>query len=109
MPKRNALADFALVNTLLDSYGALLTSHQAAVMSDYYRFNLSLQEIAEQRKVTRAAISDTIKQAKQSLTHYENVLGLVYTQSSLLKLVEHPSTPAKIKAQLKKLLNREGR
>lgn len=109
MPKVNALADFALVNALLDTYGALLTTHQAAVMSDYYRFNLSLQEIAEQRKVSRAAISDTLKQAKQSLNQYEKVLGLVYTQASLLKMVEDPTTPIKIKGQLKKLLDRKGR
>ena len=109
MPKPNALADFALVNTLLDTYGALLTRHQVAVMSDYYRFNLSLQEIAEQRNVSRAAISDTLKQAKQSLTQYENVLGLVHTQSSIVKLMEDASTPVKIKGQLKKLLDRKGR
>ncbi|MGA0876188.1 MAG: hypothetical protein ACO3QN_04325, partial [Bacilli bacterium] len=109
MPKPNALADFALVNTLLDTYGALLTTHQAAVMSDYYRFNLSLQEIAEQRNVSRAAISDTLKQAKQSLTHYEKVLGLVHTNVSLLNIIEDPLTPIKIKGQLKKLLDRKGR
>lgn len=109
MPKPNALADFALVNTLLDTYGALLTTHQAAVMSDYYRFNLSLQEIAEQRQVSRAAISDTLKQAKQSLNQYEKVLGLVYTNVSLLNIIEDPLTPVKIKGQLKKLLDRKGR
>lgn len=109
MRKRNTLTDFARLNTLLDTYGALLTTHQAAVMSDYYRFNLSLQEIAEQRKVSRAAISDTLKQAKQSLSKYEKVLGLVHTQASLLKFVEDPLMPSKIKGQLKKLLDRKGR
>lgn len=105
MPK-NLLADFAAINALLDTYDELLTSHQRQVMSDYYRYNLSLQEIAEQRKVSRSAIGDMLKQAKLSLNQYEKVLHMVAIKQTLKQLMDDATTPVTIKNQLKKILNR---
>jgi uncharacterized protein len=106
MPKRHPLNDMNLINGLFDVYGALLTKHQQAMISDYYRFNLSLQEIANQRKVTRAAVSDALTQAKNHLIIFEKTLKVVDLQKTLKTWLEDDSLPLNFKKKLLQLLNR---
>lgn len=65
------------VNRLLDFYEALLTEKQKHIMSDYFREDYSLQEIAENEGISRAAVHDTIKRASEELAAYEDKLHLV--------------------------------
>jgi predicted DNA-binding protein YlxM (UPF0122 family) len=106
MPKRHPLNDMNLINGLFDVYGALLTKHQQAMISDYYRFNLSLQEIADQRKVTRAAVSDALTQAKNHLLVFEKTLKVVDLQKTLKTWIDDDSLPLSFKKKLLQLLNR---
>lgn len=62
---------------LLDFYGPLLTEQQLAVVRSYFEGDLSLAEIAEQRRVSRAAVHDLIRRALRALEGYEERLGLV--------------------------------
>lgn len=64
------------INRLLDIYGNLLTRSQLEIMNDYYQCNLSLSEISEIRFISRTAVSDAIKQAKEKLDKFEEKLGI---------------------------------
>ncbi len=66
--------DKFLVNELLDFYGGLLTENQQKICNDYFREDYSYQEIAENNKVSRTAVYDTIKRVKQELETYESIL-----------------------------------
>ena len=71
------------INSLLDVYGRLLTESQLDVMKDYYQNDLSLSEISELRNISRTAVSDMLKQARQKLENYEEKIGLLKGVSSL--------------------------
>lgn len=64
------------VNALLDFYEPLLTEKQKHIVNDYFREDYSLQEIAENEGVSRAAIHDTIKRVTEELESYECKLHL---------------------------------
>jgi predicted DNA-binding protein YlxM (UPF0122 family) len=106
MPKSQLLAEMNLINGLLDVYGPLLTHLQQAMMSDYYRFNLSLQEIADQRQITRAAVSDALTQAKRHLMKFEKTLKVVALQTTLKTWIDDETIPTNLKKKLIELLNR---
>ena len=72
----NDLEETILMNRLLDIYGRLLTDAQLEIMQDYYQANLSLSEISENRNITRTAVSDAIKKAKEKLCNFEEKLGI---------------------------------
>ena len=74
------------MNALLDAYEMLLTDKQREIMSLYYKEDFSLSEIAENLKISRAAVNDHIKRSTQILMEYEKKLKLVQkyeTRSSI--------------------------
>lgn len=76
MNMNSQLDHVVYVNKLISTYGNLLTDTQRDILQDYYEYNLSLQEISENRNISRAAVSDAIKKAEQKLEKYEKELGL---------------------------------
>jgi predicted DNA-binding protein YlxM (UPF0122 family) len=56
-----------LYNKLLEVYSELLTPTQQEILDSYFAMNLSLSEIAEERKISRAAVEDTIKKGCKKL------------------------------------------
>ncbi len=81
----NDLEETIYINRLLDIYGRLLTMSQLEIMQDYYQLNLSLSEIAENRNITRTAVSDTLKKGREKLDNYEEKLGICKVFDSLKK------------------------
>ena len=71
------------LNNLFDIYKDLLTTIEQETFMDYYEEDLSLTEIAENRHISKASVSKTLKQAENKLKHYEDVLAL----SKILKKV----------------------
>lgn len=70
--------DKVLYNTLLfDFYSGLLTKKQRDICRMYFCEDLSLAEIGEKLGISRQAVNFSIKNAKQNLTGYEEVLRLV--------------------------------
>jgi len=106
MPKRNLLTETNTINALFDLYGTLLTTHQQAMIKDYYQFNLSLKEIAEQRTITRAAVSDALTQAKRLLMKFEKALKVNDLQETLRTWLTDDSVPTSLKKKILLLLNR---
>ena len=73
------------VNRLIDLYGELLTDHQRNILELYYRYDLSLSEIAEQEEVSRNAVHDSLKKSIALLNNYEDKLKLLQREDKLDK------------------------
>ena len=73
------------VNRLIDLYGELLTDHQRNILELYYRYDLSLSEIAEQEEVSRNAVHDSLKKSIALLNNYEDKLKLLQKEDKLDK------------------------
>jgi Uncharacterized protein conserved in bacteria len=64
------------VSLLMDFYSEILTDKQREVISLYYDEDLSLAEIAEEAKITRQGVRDSIKRGEATLREMEEKLGL---------------------------------
>lgn len=65
------------ITVLMDFYGQLLTDRQYEIMDLHYNSDLSLGEIAEELNVSRQAVFDGVRKARQTLENYEKRLGSV--------------------------------
>lgn len=70
---------------LFDFYGGLLSTKQKDYFYDYYFDNLLLDEIADNDKVSKNAVSKEIIKAKKKLELYEKVLHLVEKDKNIKK------------------------
>ena len=64
------------ISTLLDIYGGLLTERQQSFIRLHYDEDLSYGEIAENEKISRQAVHDTIQHGKKALFRFEDELHL---------------------------------
>jgi predicted DNA-binding protein YlxM (UPF0122 family) len=62
-------------NDLYDYYGSLLTDNQRSIFEDYYFDDLTLQEIADNNKVSKNAIHKTLVGIASKLEYYEEKLS----------------------------------
>lgn len=74
-------------NELFDYYGELLTEKQKEYFKFYYFDNLSLSEIAEENNVSRNAVSKTLKEVKEKLDYYENILNLYIKKNKIKEII----------------------
>ncbi len=96
------MAEFDAVlkySELLDLYQNLLSETQREVLEDYYCYNLSLSEIAENRHITRSAVEDAIKKGKKKLDEYEIKLGSLKALQLVRKIKANNNEP-KLLAEL---------
>ena len=63
--------------SLWDAYGGLLTAVQREITDLYFNKDLTVSEIAEQKGVSRQAVSDCLKGCKKQLEEYEEKLHIV--------------------------------
>lgn len=101
------LENFVYVNELLILYGSVLTPRQLLMMEDYYKYNLSINEIAENRKITKSAVSDALKVALKKLGELEKKIGfkayISKTERIFQEIVAYDISDA-IKLEIEKLL-----
>lgn len=91
---------------LYDLYGPLLTNSQRSIFADYYFYDLSLAEIAENRHISRAAASDALRKAFRKMEDDEKKLGFGKKRREIKKLVsayEAASSSQEKKQALQKL------
>lgn len=69
---------------LFDIYGEVLTTKQQDIFKEYYLYNLSLREIAENKKISYQGVRDSIKTSENLLNSLEENIGML----KLLKNVE---------------------
>lgn len=84
----NALENRQRALSLLDEYEPLLSMAQQDFAVSYFRYDLSLGEIAEAHDISRAAVSDALKKALAKLEDYEEKLGLAKRRKEMLGLLE---------------------
>jgi predicted DNA-binding protein YlxM (UPF0122 family) len=89
MPNVTAVSTFESINRLLDRYEKLLTKKQQQTMQAYFRYNLSLQEIADQFHISRAAVNDSMQLAQKRLLHYEAMLGCIKQEERLIETIKN--------------------
>lgn len=82
------IEEFTYNNLLLEKYGKLLTDTQIRFMEQYYCYNLSLTEIAENESVSRTAVSDCLKTALRKLNEYEDKLNLIKFNKALIEQIK---------------------
>ena len=70
-------------NLLLDFYVSLLTEHQLNVLNDYFVEDLSMNEIADEMNISKAAVSDIINRSVKQLESYEAKLNLIKQDNEL--------------------------
>ena len=75
------LEEIVRYSELLILYQGLLSPTQKDILEDYFSYNLSISEIAENRNISRAAVEDAIKKGKKKLDQFE-------TEISSLKALE---------------------
>ena len=71
------------LSLLYDIYGSLLTSKQKDIFEEYYLYNLSLREIAENKKISYQAVRDSINSSKELLRNYESNIGMLQFRNKL--------------------------
>lgn len=59
---------------LFDIYKGLLSIKQVETFKDYYFENLTIEEIAENKKISKNAVSKTLMTVKRALDEYEEKL-----------------------------------
>ncbi len=69
------MEDLIKIGMLFQIYGPLLTDNQKALLSDYYYNDLSLQEIAENKEISKQAVSDQLNRAVKKMENFENILA----------------------------------
>ena len=83
----NNIKEILRANRLLEIYGVLLTQSQKEIMEDYYAYNLSFAEIAEQRKISRSAVADSLKKTLEKLEELETNLHLIAKKEKMEKSI----------------------
>ncbi len=70
------MKDIILYNELYLCYEELLTDNEKETFLDYYSEDLSLSEIADNNKISKAAVSKTVNHVIEKLLDYESKLHL---------------------------------
>lgn len=70
------MENYIYYNELYDYYSLLLTEVQREYFEMYYINNLSLSEISEIKKVSKAAVSQQMSTIEKKLNEYETLLKL---------------------------------
>ena len=69
--------------SLLEEYESLLSPKQRDILAKYFRFDLSLSEIAEEEGISRTAVHDALKKGVQKLERFEENLRLAYWKNAM--------------------------
>ena len=91
-------------NTLFDIYKDLLTETEKETFISYYVEDWTIQEIADNRGISKASVSKTIKEALNKINYYEDNLGLVKIQKKLNEVLKAESLE-EAKKIVKKILD----
>lgn len=104
------LQDFVEYGRLFDLYGDLLSADRQKIMSDYFEFNMTLAEIAQEKNISRQAVLDAIDKSCEKLKEFESVLQIYAKRnalradlSELLSLAESKELKEKVEEILRKL------
>ena len=98
------MEDLIYYNELFEIYSELLTEKEKETFKGYYFEDLSLSEIAENKDISRAAVSKMVKNVVDKLKYYESIIHKyeimqIISRSTSLNDIE------KIKDNLNNIIN----
>ena len=99
----NRTEEYIHYNQLFDIYGNLLNEREKEIFSLFYEEDLSLQEIADLRSVSKSAIGNTITTINNKLDTYEEKLEFLKKINDL-ELLAEDIKEEKVKEKLKKII-----
>ncbi len=79
--------DYLHYNNLFDIYGNLLNEREKEIFHLFYEEDYSMQEIANQRSVSKSAIGTTIKTINKKLDDYEKKLNFFQKEQKYLDMI----------------------
>lgn len=85
--------------TLWDRYRGLLTSTQQEITDMYFNLDLTVSEIAEQKGISRQAVSDCLSISKKQLEEYEEKLGFCRAMEEICLASSYLMTDAGVWAE----------
>ena len=81
------MEDLLYYTCLFDYYKDLFTKTKKDYFIYYYFNNLTQEEIAENYKVSKNAVSKTLKEVKEKLDYYEEKLKLYHNKEKIKTLL----------------------
>ncbi len=90
-------------NELFIIYGNFLTSKEQEIFRLYYEEDLTMQEIANYKNVSKSGIGSKIKHCEEKLLNYEKNLHINQKQEKILKIINDD----KLREQIRKVFREE--
>ena len=88
MNEESLLAKREEIIELLDIYEKALSEKQARTLSSYFRYDLSLGEIAEEEAISRSAVYDALSKGMAKLEKLEKDIGALAYRKNLKSKAE---------------------
>ena len=101
----NRTEEYIYYNALFDIYGNLLNERESEIYRLFYEEDLSLQEIADNRSVSKSAIGSAIKTINEKLENYESILQFLKKKKEIKKIIEEIENK-KVKEKIQKILDK---
>ena len=101
----NRTEEYIYYNALFDIYGNLLNERESEIYRLFYEEDLSLQEIADNRSVSKSAIGSAIKTINEKLENYESILHFLKKKKEIKKIIEEIENE-KVKEKIQKILDK---
>ena len=98
----NSLETTLKYSDLLLLYQNLLSDTQKEILDDYFSYNLSISEIAENREISRSAVEDAIKKGKKKLDQLEKEIGNLQVLNIIYQM-KSDATDEKVIASLEEI------
>ena len=102
----NRTEEYIYYNALFDLYGNLLNEREREIYHLFYEEDLSLQEIAEIRGISKSAVGSAITTLTKKLQEYEKKLGFLKQVQSLKEIVSKISDE-NLQEKILKILNHD--
>lgn len=82
------MEDNIKMTLLYDIYGGLLTKKQKEIFEQYYIYNLSLREIAQNINISYQGVRDSINSSKKMLQNFDNNIGMYNLKKNIHDVLE---------------------
>jgi len=79
---------FLYYNELYLIYKGLINDKTSEIFDLYYGENLSMQEIADIKNISKSRVGIIIKNVQSKLDNYENILGIYEKNNELKNILE---------------------
>ena len=102
----NRTEELVYYNALFDLYGNLLNEREKEIFALFYEEDLSLQEIADMRNVSKSAIGSAISTINKKLDTYEEKLKFL-EKTNLIKNLINELKDKSLQEKMKKVLEND--